>query len=282
MSSSRRQDMVQHDHVALSIVRQCELLKISRSGLYYEPKGESALNLSLMQEIDRAFMEWPFFGVRQMTRYLNGLGYSVGKKRVRRLMRLMGHVPIYQRPKTSIGNREHKKYPYLLRDCLIERSNQVWCSDITYIPMSKGFLYCVAIMDWHSRKVLSYRLSNSLDADFCVYALEEALSKYGPPDIFNTDQGCQFTSYSFTRVLQDHHIRISMDGRGRWLDNVFIERLWRSLKYEEVYLHAYETCMEAREGISKWISFYNQTRPHSSLDGKTPNVFYYERLKKAA
>ena len=282
MSVARRQSMVNSGHAKLSIVRQCILLKVARSSLYYERTGESAINLTLMQEIDRAFTEWPFFGVRQMCRYLVSLGYGAGRKRVRRLMRLMGLMAIYQKPKTSVPNPEHKRYPYLLRDLTIDRSNQVWCSDITYIPMRKGFLYLAAIMDWHSRKVLSWRLSNTMETDFCVAALEEALEKYGIPDIFNTDQGSQFTSFAFTNVLRDNGIRISMDGRGRWLDNVFIERLWRSLKYENVYLHAYETRSEARSGIGRWISFYNQTRPHSSLDGTTPECCYHQGLVKAA
>jgi putative transposase len=274
--------MVNFDHVRLSVVQQCVLLKITRSGLYYTPKGESALTLSLMQEIDRAFIEWPFFGVRQMCRYIVSLGYGVGIKRVRRLMRLMGLMAIYQKPRTSVANPEHTRYPYLLRELTIGSSNQVWCADITYIPMRKGFLYLVAIMDWHSRKVLSWRLSNTMDTDFCVSALEEALSKHGRPDIFNTDQGSQFTSFAFTNVLREKKIRISMDGRGRWLDNVFIERLWRSLKYENVYLNAYETGSEARIGIGKWIDFYNRIRPHSKLDGKTPEQYYEQNVLKAA
>ena len=263
--------MVDSGHERLSVVRQCALLKIARSGLYYERTGESGINLVLMREIDLAFTEWPFFGVRQMCRYLVSLGYSAGIKRIRRLMRLMGLMAVYQKPKTSTPNPEHKRYPYLLRGLSIDRSNQVWCADITYIPMRKGFLYLVAIMDWHSRKVLSWRLSNTMETDFCLAALEEALAKHGTPDIFNTDQGSQFTSFAFTGVLRDNGIRISMDGRGRWLDNVFIERLWRSLKYENVYLNAYETESEARTGIGRWITFYNQIRPHSSLDGKTPD-----------
>ncbi len=274
--------MVDSGHERLSITRQCALLRISRSGLYYERTGESAINLALMQEVDRAFTEWPFLGVRQMCRYLVSLGYSVGKKRVRRLMRLMGLMAVYQKPRTSIPHPEHKRYPYLLRGLTIDRSNQVWCADITYIPMRKGFLYLVAIMDWHSRKVLSWRLSNTMEVDFCLSALEEALAKHGSPDIFNTDQGSQFTSFAFTNVLRENGIRISMDGRGRWLDNVFIERLWRSLKYENVYLNAYETGSEARTGIGRWITFYNQTRPHSSLDGITPERCYHESLLKAA
>jgi putative transposase len=274
--------MVDSGHAQISIVRQCALLKIARSSLYYEKAGESSYNLVLMQEIDRAFTEWPFFGVRQMRRYLVSLRYGVGDKRVRRLMRLMGLMAVYQKPKTSVADPQNTRYPYLLRGLEIKRPNHVWCADITYIPMRKGFLYLVAVMDWHSRKVLSWRLSNTMEADFCVAALEEALAKYGVPDIFNTDQGSQFTSFAFTSVLRSHGVRISMDGRGRWLDNVFIERLWRSLKYENVYLHAYETGSEARAGIGTWVSFYNQTRPHSSLGGKTPNSLYHEGVCKAA
>ena len=274
--------MVDAGHARLSVVQQCALLKIARSGLYYEKTGESSFNVALMQEIDRAFTEWPFLGVRQMRRYLVSLGYGVGNKRVRRLMRLMGLMAVYQKPKTSTPNPEDKRYPYLLRDLSIERSNQVWCADITYIPMRKGFLYLAAVMDWHSRKVLAWRLSNTLETDFCVSAVEEALAKYGTPDIFNSDQGSQFTSFAFTNVLRANGIRISMDGRGRWLDNAFIERLWRSLKYENVYLNAYETGPEARTGIGKWITFYNQTRPHSSLAGQTPDSRYNERFLKAA
>ena len=274
--------MVYSGHARLSVVRQCGLLKIARSGLYYERTGESAINLALMQEIDRAFTEWPFLGVRQMCRYLVSLGYSAGRKRVRRLMRLMGLMAVYQKPRTSVPHPEHRRYPYLLRGLDITRSNQVWCADITYIPMRKGFLYLVVIMDWHSRKVLSWRLSNTMETDFCVSALEEALAKYGRPDIFNTDQGSQFTSFAFTSVLRENNIRISMDGRGRWMDNVFIERLWRSLKYENVYLNAYETGSKARAGIGKWIAFYNKTRPHSSLGGITPEHCYHEGFLKAA
>ena len=282
MSTSRRQSMVDSGHVKLSVVRQCFLLKIARSGLYYEKAGEPPLNLALMQEIDRAFTEWPFLGVRQMRHYLASLGYGFGKKRIRRLMRLMGLMPVYQKPRTSVPHPEHTKYPYLLRTLTIDRPNQVWCADITYIPMRKGFLCLVAVMDWHSRKVLSWRLSNTMDVDFCTNALEEALAKYGRPDIFNTDQGSQFTSFAFTNVLRENGIRISMDGRGRWLDNVFIERLWRSLKYECVYLNAFETGSEARAGIGRWITFYNQIRPHATLGGKTPNSRYHAGFLKAA
>lgn len=273
--------MVQESHAKLSVVCQCKLLKLSRSFFYYKNVGESAYNIGMMREIDKASLEWPFFGVRQMRRYLNNLGYQAGVKRVRRLMRLMGIAAIYQKPRTTVAAQANKRYPYLLRDLQVTTSNQVWCADITYIPMRKGFMYLTAIMDWHSRKVLSWRLSNTMDTDFCVGALEEAFAKYGKPEIFNTDQGSQFTSDAFTGLLSENGIAISMDGRGRWLDNVFIERLWRSLKYEEVYLNAYENGNEARQGIGKWINFYNQVRPHSSLGGETPD-FYYARTLKAA
>jgi putative transposase len=250
MSVARRQDLVALDRPGLSVVRQCELLGISRSGFYYEPVGESEANLRLMRLIDEQFMETPFYGSRQMMRHLYRLGYAAGRDRVRRLMRLMGLAAVYQRPRTSVPHPEHVVFPYLLRDLPIDRPNQVWCADITYIPMRRGFLYLVAIMDWASRKVLSWRVSNTMEADFCIEALQEALDRFGHPEIFNTDQGSQFTSRAFVSVLTDAGILVSMDGRGRWLDNVFIERLWRSLKYECVYLHAYETGSELRSGLA--------------------------------
>lgn len=281
MSSSRRRAMIDPNHGKLSIVRQCAILKISRSAHYYKSKGEKPLNIELMGEIDRIFLQWPSLGVRQMRRYLVKQGYPVGNKRVRRLMRLMGLMPIYQKPHTSIPGVENKRYPYLLSNLEITRSNQVWCSDITYIPMKRGFLYLTAIMDWHSRKILSWRLSNTLETDFCVAALEEAIEKYEVCEIFNTDQGSQYTSFAFTKVLEENGIQISMDGRGRCMDNIFIERLWRSLKYEEVYTHAYENGTEAKSGIGSWIDFYNRQRPHSSLFGKTPDEYYAERKNVA-
>lgn len=267
--------MVDTSHQRLSIARQCELLSISRSSFYYEVKGENPLNLKLMRLIDEQFLEEPSWGSRQMARYLRREGYCVGKKRVRRLMRKMGLMPVYRKPRTSVPHPEHEVYPYLLRNLDITRPNQVWCSDICYIPMRRGFLYLVVVMDWYSRKVLSWRLSNTLEADFCVAALEEALAKYGAPEIFNTDQGGQFTSLDFTQTLEDAGVRISMDGRGRWMDNVMAERLWRSLKYECVYLNAFETGSEAREGIGRWFDRYNRRRPHSSLDDRTPYEAYF-------
>jgi putative transposase len=264
--------MINPDHPGLSIVRQCELVSISRASFYRQPAGESPENLALMRLIDEIFLDCPFYGARQMARHLRRLGWFVGRKRVRRLMRKIGLSAIYQAPKTSEPHPQHKIYPYLLRHLTIERPNQVWCADVTYIPMHRGFLYLVAIMDWASRKVLAWRLSNTLAADFCVAALEDAIAQYGRPDIFNTDQGSQFTS--FTNTLKDAGIRISMDGRGRWMDNVFIERLWRSLKYECVFLNAFETGSQARAGIGRWIGYYNAVRPHSTFAGRTPNEVY--------
>ena len=230
-----------------------------------------------MAEIDRQFLDTPFYGVRQMTWHLRALGHGVNVKRVRRLMRLMGLTPIYQKPRTSVPAKGHKRYPYLLRGLAIERPNQVWCADITYIPLARGFLYLVAIMDWHSRKVLAWRLSNTMDVQFCVDALEEALDRHGPPDIFNTDRGSQFTSWAWTHCLREAGVRISMDGKGRFLDNIFIERLWRSLKYECVYLHAFAGGRDARRGIGDWINFYNNRRPHAAHGGAVPAMVYGDR-----
>jgi putative transposase len=274
MSLDRRRQMVDRDHPVLSIVRQCELVSVNRSGLYYGSGGETALNLALMRLIDAQFMETPWYGSRQMARHLRREGHGVGRKRVRRLMAVIGLVPIYQRPRTTIPHPEHRIYPYLLRDLTIDRPNQVWCTDITYIPMRRGFLYLVAIMDWWTRKVLSWRVSNTMDVGFCIEALEDALANHGRPEIFNSDQGSQFTSPQFTKVLRDAEIRISMDGKGRWMDNVFIERLWRSLKYEYIYLHAFETGSELRGGLTQWVGYYNARRPHFSLDGRTPDEAY--------
>jgi putative transposase len=266
--------MIEPGHLRLSIVRQCELASISRSSFYREPTVESEQALRLMRLIDEQFLETPWYGSRQMARHLRRNGWCIGRHRVRRLMTKMGLAPIYQRPKTSEPHPRHKVYPYLLRHLTIEAPNHVWCADVTYIAMRRGFLYLVAIMDWASRKVLAWRLSNTMDAEFCVAALEEAIVRYGKPDIFNTDQGSQFTSFGFTKILKDAGIRISMDGRGRWMDNVFIERLWRSLKYECVFLNAFETGSEARAGIGRWIGYYNADRPHSAFAGRTPDEVY--------
>ena len=262
--------MIEPAHPKLSVSRQCALVGISRSAFYAPSKGENRLNLSLMRMIDAQFLETPWYGSRQMARHLRREGYVVGRKRVRRLMAKMGLAAVYQKPRTTVPHPEHRTWPYLLRNLVIDRPDQVWCADITYIPMRRGFLYLVAIMDWASRRVLSWRLSNTMDADFCIEALEEAMARHGRPEIFNTDQGSQFTSPRFTGVLLQAGVKISMDGKGRWMDNVFIERLWRSLKYECVYLHAFETGSEARAGIGRWMAYYNAERPHSALGGRTP------------
>ena len=270
MSRAERLAMIDRADGRVSLVRQCRLVGISRSSLYYRPKVPDASTLDLMRRIDEQYLKTPFYGSRKMTAWLRDQGCAVGRDRVRRLMRLLGLEAVYQKPRTSKPAAGHKVYPYLLRDLVVERPNQVWCSDVTYIPMARGFLYLVAVMDWFSRYVLSWRLSTSLHADFCVDALEEALDTYGKPEIFNTDQGAQFTSEAFTTVLLDAEISISMDGKGRCMDNIFVERLWRSLKYEEVYLHAYETVADAKAGIGSWISFYNVSRPHQGLGYRTP------------
>jgi putative transposase len=275
-------DMIDPNHKRLSIVRQCSLMSVSRSSLYYQGKGESPFNLKLMRLIDEKWLKTPFFGSRRMAKYLRGEGYNVSRKRVRRLMRKMGIQAIYPKPRTTRPKKENPVYPYLLRGLSIDRPNQVWCSDITYIPMHQGFMYLAAVMDWHSRKILSWRLSNTLEADFCVAALEDAIAEYGIPGIFNTDQGSQFTSSAFTDVLEDNHIKISMDGKGAWMDNVFIERLWWSLKYECVYINEFEDVRSLKKGLDEWICFYNAHRPHSALDYKTPDEAYFKNLTKAA
>ena len=266
--------MIERTNPTLSITRQCNILSISRSSFYYTPKGESPENLMLMRRIDEVFLKYPFYGSRQMVRHLRREGICVGRHRVRRLMRLMGLEAIYQAPRTSDPHPEHRIYPYLLRNLEVKQPNHVWCADITYIPVQRGFLYLVAIMDWATRHVQSWRLSNTMDAGFCVEALNEALSNYGKPEIFNTDQGSQFTSFDFTGVLKQAEITISMDGRGRCMDNIFIERLWRSLKYEAVYLHELTDGFVAERVIAEWIDFYNTERPHSSLGGQTPAEIY--------
>jgi putative transposase len=266
--------MITHNHPGLRLSHQCRLLSISRSSFYYTPKGEKPENLALMRRIDELFLKYPFYGSRQMVRQLRREGLCIGRHRVRRLMRLMGLQAIYQAPRTSDPHPEHRIYPYLLRNLEINQPNQVWCADITYIPVQRGFLYLVAIMDWASRHVLAWRLSNTMDASFCIEALNEALSNYPKPEIFNTDQGSQFTSFDFTGVLKDAEITISMDGRGRCMDNIFIERLWRSLKYEAIYLHELTDGFVAERVIGEWIDFYNTKRPHSSFDGRTPAEAY--------
>jgi putative transposase len=269
--------MIAPDRPGLSLSRQCRLLSIGRSSFYYAPRGESAENLALMRRIDELFLKYPFYGSRQMVRQLRREGISAGRHRVRRLMRLMGLEAIYQAPRTSTPHPAHRIYPYLLRKLTVGRPDHVWCADITYIPVRRGFLYLIAIMDWATRHVLAWRLSNTMDAGFCVGALHEAMARYGKPEIFNTDQGSQFTSLDFTGVLKDAEITISMDGRGRCLDNVFVERLWRSLKYEAVYLHEMTDGFAAERVIGEWIGFYNTARPHSALGGRTPAEAYRAR-----
>jgi len=272
--------MIDRDHPELSLVRQCSLLGISRSSLYYQPAPVSGEDLELMALLDRQYLKTPFYGSRKMTAWLRSQGYQVNRKRVQRLMQVMGLQAIYRRPNTSKPAPEHKVYPYLLKGLEINRVNQVWTADITYIPMARGFLYLVAIMDWYSRYVLAWRVSNTMEVSFCLEALEEALSK-GRPEIFNTDQGSQFTSDTFTGMLLEQGIRVSMDGKGRYTDNIFVERLWRSIKYEEVYLKAYQNGTEARTGIGTYMEFYNQERPHQALGYRTPGeVFREDRQRK--
>ncbi|MBD8893674.1 IS3 family transposase [Roseibium litorale] len=278
VSLAKKKAMIRRDHPDLSVSQQCKLVKLSRSAFYYVPAGISAATLNLMKAIDRAFTKYPFFGSRQIVSYLRRDGIVAGHHRVRRLMAKMGLEAIYKRPGTSQPHPQHKVYPYLLRGMTIGRPNQVWCSNITFIPVTNGFLYLVAIMDWATQKVLSWRLSNTMHAGFCIEALKEAIDRFGPPEIMNTDQGSQFTSIDFTAVLKNAEIAISMDGKGAWRDNVFVERLWRSIKYEEVYLHAYKTVSEARAGIGRYLTFYNTRRPHSSLDRQTPDQAYFNAL----
>ena len=269
MSRERRREMVDRRHPALSTVRQCALLGIGRSSLYYRPRGTPAEDLAVMKRMDQQYLATPFYGSRRMKVWLGRQGHQMSRKRVQRLMRTMGLTAIYRRPRTSQPAPGHKIYPYLLRRMEITRPNQVWAADITYIPMARGFLYLVAIMDWYSRHVMAWRLSNTLDADFCVEALEEALRKT-KPEVFNTDQGSQFTSEAFTGLLEQHGVKISMDGKGRYTDNIFVERLWRTVKYEEAYLKAYSNGREARAGLDAYLGFYNTQRPHQALGYRTP------------
>lgn len=273
MSKKERHAMVDRDHEKLSVVRQCALLDVNRSSVYYRGKEADPYDLRLMALIDRQYLKTPFYGSRRMAAWLKAQGHKVNRKRVQRLMRLMGIEAIYRRPNTSKPTPGHRLYPYLLRGVEVSRLNQVWAADITYIPMARGFMYLVAVMDWYSRYVLSWRLSNTLDVHFCLDALEEALSK-GRPEIFNTDQGSQFTSEAFTDLLASHSIQISMDGKGRCTDNVFVERLWRSIKYEEVYLNAYQGVNEAKTAIGAYMRFYNDERPHQALGYQTPSQVF--------
>ncbi len=274
MSRAERRALIDREAPALPVSRQCRLLSVSRASVYRRPAEISEEDCTIMALIDRQYLARPYYGSRRMVAWLAIQGHAVNRKRVRRLMRLAGLVAIYQRPNTSKPAPAHKIYPYLLGSISIERVNQVWCADVTYIPMAKGFLYLVVIMDWVSRAVLAWRLSNTLGAEFCVDALEEALFQYGRPEIFNTDQGSQFTSNDFTGTLERHEVTISMDGKGRYMDNIFVERLWRSLKYEEVYLNAYASVAEAKAGIGAWLDFYNEERQHQNLRYRTPRQIY--------
>jgi putative transposase len=274
MSPDTRRSQVDRAEAVLSIVAQCRLLKVVRSTLYYRPSPVSADDLAVMRWLDELYLATPFYGTRRMAPVMRRDGWSVNRKRVRRLMRIMGLEAIYQKPNTSRRHPEHTVYPYLLRGMVIERPNQVWCADITYIPMARGFVYLAAVMDWFSRRVLAWRLSITMQTAFCVEALQEAMDRHGQPEVFNTDQGVQFTSAEFIDELATRGVRISMDGKGRFLDNIFIERLWRSLKYEEVFIKAYGSVPEARKGIGGWLGFYNDERPHQALDYRTPRAVF--------
>ena len=262
----------------LPVVQQCRLLGLARSTVYYRPEPTSPEDLALMRRIDELHLENPFAGSRMLRDMLKLEGHQIGRKRVSRLMKKMRIEALYRKPNLSRRHVAHPIYPYLLRHVVIDRPNQVWATDITYIPMRRGFVYLIAVIDWYSRKVLSWRLSNTLTTDFCLDAVREAITRYGRPDIFNTDQGSQFTSYEFTQLLKDNEIRISMDGKGCWRDNVFVERLWKSVKYEEVYLKAYDSVSAAKTHLGVYLNFFNSRRPHQSLDGKTPDTIYYAGL----
>jgi putative transposase len=273
--------MIDRSH-ALPLARQAKALNISRGSVYYKPRPVSAEDLAIMRRIDELHLEFPFAGSRMLRDMLRREGIEIGRRRVTTMMKRMGIEAIYRRPHTSKPAPGHKIYPYLLRGVRVESPNQVWAMDITYIPMARGFVYLAAVVDWFSRRVLSHRISITMEADFCVEALEEALAKHGKPGIFNTDQGSQFTSIDFTDVLTRETIKISMDGKGSWRDNVFVERLWKSVKYEEVYLRAYASVGEARASIGQYLDFYNRKRPHSSLDRRTPDEAYFEPPRYAA
>ena len=269
--------MIERSH-ALSISRQAQVLGISRGSVYYQACPTSDADLALMRRIDELHLDYPFAGSRMLQGLLKAEGHQTGRRHVRTLMKKMGVAAIYRRPNTSKPAPGHKIYPYLLRNLAVSRPDQVWAMDITYVPMARGFVYLAAIVDWFSRKVLAWRLSITLEADFCIEALQEALERYGRPAIFNTDQGSQFTATDFIKVLRDVEVAISMDGKGAWRDNVFVERLWRTIKYEEIYLKAYTSVPEARAAIGRYLAFYNGTRPHSSLGGQTPDQAYLKTL----
>lgn len=264
----------------ISVSRQCQLLAVPRSSVYARSREVPAADIELMRQLDALYLQWPFYGSRRLCEELRQRGERVNRKRVRRLMRQMGLRAMYPKPRTSQSGAGHTIYPYLLNGLTINRPNQVWASDICYVPMAKGFMYLTVIMDWYSRRVLAWRVSNTLDAEACIAALEEALGRYGPPEIFNTDQGAQYTSEAFIAVLQRQSIHISMDGKGRWVDNVFVERLWRSVKYEDIYLRAYETPAALRRGLAQYFQFYNAQRRHQTLNRQTPDAVYFGNLKE--
>jgi putative transposase len=273
--------MIDRGH-ELALSRQAKLLKLSRSSVYYRPRPVSPADLAIMRRIDELHLDYPFAGSRMLRDLLRGEGIQTGRQRVARMMKRMGIEALYRRPNTSKPAPGHKIYPYLLRGLAITRVNQVWAMDITYIPMAHGFVYLAAVVDWFSRRVLSWRVSITMEVEFCLEAVEEALARHGKPEIFNTDQGSQFTGQEFTGLLLGNAIAISMDGKGAWRDNVFVERLWRSVKYEEVYLRAYDSVGEARAALGRYLDFYNRKRPHSSLDARTPDHAYFERLPQVA
>ena len=273
--------MIDREH-GLPVTRQAEVLNISRSSVYYLPRLVPERDLATMRRMDQLHMDYPFAGARMLSGLLNGEGFAIGRKQVGTLMKKMGIAALYRKPNTSKSEPGHKVYPYLLRQVKVTMPNQAWAMDITYIPMAKGFVYLAAVIDWFTRRVLAWRVSITMETSFCVEALEEALEKHGSPGIFNTDQGSQFTALAFTSVLQNHNVAISMDGRGAWRDNVFVERLWRSVKYEEVYLKAYASVAEARAGIGAYLNFYNTKRPHQALDGNTPDQAYFNQLQLPA
>ena len=273
--------MIDRSH-ELPLTRQASLLKLSRSSLYYQARGIAPADLLVMRRIDELHLNYPFAGSRMLRDLLRAEGIEIGRQRVVRMMKRMDITAIYRRPNTSKPAPGHKIYPYLLRNLAVARPDQVWAMDISYIPMARGFVYLAAVINWFTRRVLSWRVSITMEVDFCLAAVEEALGKYGKPEIFNTDQGSQFTSAAFTGLLADNAIAISMDGRGSWRDNIFVERLWRSVKYEEVYLRAYDSVAEARASLGRYLDFYNRKRPHSSLDARTPDQAYFHHLPQVA
>jgi putative transposase len=274
-SKTERLKMVEMEENDISIVRQCDLLSVCKATLYYTPEDqESDLNLEIMAELDKQYLITPFYGKRRMLLHLETLGFCVNIKRIRRLMQLMGLITIYPKPNTSLPNKEHKKYPYLLKDLPITHSNHVWATDITYIPMKRGFMYLMAVVDLYSRKVLNWSVSNSMDAEWCTEVLKQTIALYGTPEIFNSDQGSQFTSDIFTKVLLDKNVKISMDGKGRAIDNIFVERLWRTVKYENIYLKAYANGLDLQKGLIEYFDFYNYSRFHDSLSNMTPGEVY--------